>query len=43
MIDKAEDEIAAGIGIDDDDLWKEDEEELERELAEEKRLQLEAV
>jgi hypothetical protein len=29
MIDKAEDEIAAGIGIDDDDLWKEDEEELE--------------
>ena len=27
MIDKAEDEIAAGIGSDDDDLWKEDEEE----------------
>ena len=43
MLDEAEAEIAAGIGIDDDDLWKEDEEELERELAEERRLQLETV
>ena len=41
MLDEAEAEIAAGIGIDDDDLWKEDEEEFERELAEERRLQLE--
>ena len=43
MLDEAEAEIAAGIGIDDDDLWKEDEEEFERELAEERRLQLETV
>jgi hypothetical protein len=43
MIDEAEAEIAAGGGIDDDVLWKEDEEEFKRELAEEQRLQLEAV
>ena len=43
MLDEAEAEIAAGIGIDDEDLRKEDEEEFERELAEERRLQLEAV
>ena len=43
MIDEAEAEIAAGGGIDDDDLWKEDEEEYERELAEERRLQLETA
>ncbi len=43
MLDEAEAEIAAGIGIDDDDLWKEDEEEFERELAEERRLQLETA
>lgn len=43
MLDEAEAEIAAGLGIDDDDLWKEDEEEYERELAEEQKLQLEAV
>ena len=43
MLDEAEAEIAAGIGVDDDDLRKEDEEEYERELAEERRLQLEAV
>ena len=43
ILDEAEAEIAAGGGIDDDDLWKEDEEEYERELAEEQKLQLEAV
>ena len=43
MLDDAEAEIAAGIGIDDEDLRKEDEEEYERELAEERRLQLEMV
>lgn len=43
MLDEAEAEIAAGKVIDDDDLWKEDEEEYERELAEEQRLQLETV
>ena len=43
MLDEAEAEIAAGIGIDDDDLSKEDDEEYERELAEEKRSLQEAV
>lgn len=43
ILDEAEAEIAAGGGIDDDDLWKEDEEEYERELAEEQKLQLEVV
>ena len=43
MLDEAEAEIAAGGGIDDEDLRKEDEEEYERELAEEQKLQLEAV
>ena len=43
ILDEAEAEIAAGGGIDDDDLWKEDEEEYERELAEEQKLQMEAV
>jgi hypothetical protein len=43
MLDEAEADIAAGIGIDDDDLWKEDEEEFKRELAEERRLQLETA
>jgi hypothetical protein len=43
ILDEAEAEIAAGGGIDDDDLWKEDEEEYERELVEEQKLQLEAV
>ncbi len=41
MLDEAEAEIAAGVGIDDDDLRKEDEEEFERELAEEWMLQQE--
>ena len=43
MLDEAEAEIAAGWGIDDEDLRREDEEEYERELAEEQKLQLEAV
>ena len=43
MIDEAEADIAAGRVIDDEDLWKEDEDEYERELAEEQKLQLEAV
>ena len=43
MLDEAEAEIAAGIGIDDDDLCKEDDEEFEREMAEEERLLQEAV
>ena len=43
MLDEAEAEIAAGIGIDNDDLWKEDEEEYERELAEERRHQRETA
>ena len=43
MLDEAEANIAAGNTIDDDDLWKEDEEEFERELAEERRLQLETA
>jgi len=43
MLDEAEAEIAAGGGIDDEDLRKEDEEEYERELAEEQKLQLEAI
>ena len=43
MLDEAEAEIAAGGGIDDEDLRREDEEEYERELAEEQNLQLEAV
>ena len=43
MLDEAEAEIAAGKVIDDDDLWKEDEEEYERELAEEQKLQMEAL
>ena len=43
MLDEAEAEIAAGGGIDDEDLRKEDEEEYERELAEEQKLQQEAV
>ena len=43
MLDEAEAEIAAGGGIDDEDLRKEDEDEYERELAEEQKLQLEAV
>jgi hypothetical protein len=43
MLDEAEAEIAAGGGIDDEDLRKEDEEEYERELAEEQKLQMEAV
>ena len=38
MLDEAEAEIAAGGGIDDEDLRKEDEEEYERELAEEQKL-----
>ena len=41
MLDEAEAEIAAGKGIDDDDLLKEDEEEFERELKEERMLQQE--
>ena len=43
MLDEAEAEFAAGGGIDDEDLRREDEEEYERELAEEQNLQLEAV
>jgi hypothetical protein len=43
MLDEAERDFEAGLGIDDDDLWKEDEEEYERELAEEQKKQLEAV
>ena len=43
MLDEAEAEIAAGGGIDDEDLRREDEEEYERELAEEQKLQLETV
>ena len=43
LLDEAEANIAAGNTIDDDDLWKEDEEEFERELAEERRLQLETA
>ena len=43
MLDEAERDFEAGLGIDDEDLWKEDEEEYERELAEEQKLQLEAV
>ena len=43
MLDEAEAEFAAGGGIDDEDLRREDEEEYERELAEEQKLQLEAV
>ena len=43
MLDEAERDFDAGLGIDDDDLWKEDEEEYERELAEERRLQLETA
>ena len=43
MLDEAEAEIAAGGGIDDEDLRREDEEEYERELAEEQKLQLDAV
>ena len=43
MLDEAEAEIAAGMGIDDEDLRREDEEEYERELAEEQKLQLEIV
>lgn len=43
MLDEAERDFEAGLGIDDDDLLKEDEEEYERELAEERRLQLETV
>ena len=43
MLDEAEADIAAGNGIDDDDLWKEDEEEFKREQAEERRLQLETA
>ena len=35
MLDEAEAEFAAGGGIDDEDLRREDEEEYERELAEE--------
>jgi len=40
MLDEAEAEIAAGGGIDDEDLRREDEEEYERELAEEQKLQI---
>jgi len=43
MLDEAEAEIAAGWGIDDEDLRREDEEEYERELAEEQKLQMEMV
>ena len=43
MLDEAERDFEAGLGIDDDEVWKEDEEEFERELAEEQKLQLEAV
>ena len=43
MLEEAEADIAAGRVIDDDTLWKEDEEEYEQELAEERRLQLETV
>ena len=43
MLDEAEAEIAAGGGIDDEDLRREDEEEYERELAEEQKLQQEAI
>ena len=43
MLDEAERDFEAGLGIDDDDLLKEDEEEYERELAEEQKLQQEAV
>lgn len=32
MLDEAERDFEAGLGIDDEDLWKEDEEEYEREL-----------
>ena len=43
MLDEAERDFEAGLGIDDDEVWKEDEEEFERELAEEQKLQMEAV
>ncbi len=43
MLDEAERDFEGGLGIDDEDLWKEDEEEYERELAEEHKLQMEAV
>ena len=43
MLDEAERDFEAGLGIDDEDLWKEDEEEYEKELAEEQKLQMEAV
>ena len=43
MLDEAEAEIAAGLGIDDEDLRREDEEEYKRELAEEQKLQMEMV
>ena len=43
MLDEAEADIAAGKVIDDDDLRREDEEEYERELAEEQKLQMEAL
>jgi hypothetical protein len=43
MLDEAERDFEAGLGIDDDDLLKEDEEEYERELAEEQKLQMEAL
>ena len=43
MLDEAEAEFAAGGGIDDEDLRREDEEEYERELAEEQKLRLETV
>ena len=41
-IDQAEAEIAAGLGIDDEDVWRELEEEFAREDAEEEALQLAA-
>ena len=41
-IDQAEAEIAAGLGIDDEDVWRELEEEFAREDAEEDALQLAA-
>ena len=38
MLDEAERDFEAGLGIDDDEVWTEDEEEFERELAEEQKL-----
>jgi len=43
LLDQAERDFEAGLGIPDEDVWRDMDEEYEKELAEEQNLRLEAV